>query len=314
MKRPLLLLLLAGFLLYTAASAVTLVQPGQRAVVRRFGRVLPDKPGPGLYLGLPWGIDLVEAVHLGQPRQVTVGFNPRAAAEDEDLTPRGQLLTGDHNLIDVQADVFYNITEDEVEQYVLNKDRVDTVLSWVTESLLAEFVAGQPVERLMLNGQHQLRARLLEELPRRLGPYRLGIHIHAVSLKPLSPPKEVREEFEKVNQAETAIRTRTYQAEQEADSLQRQKLSEKNQLLQRAASYAGEKLLEAEADAGRFLTKWNQYRLILQTNPDYLQTLWLEEMTRLYARMSADGRLDLFEHLLEKGSLSLFTSPRPPKR
>ena len=42
-----------------ALTGVTQVQPGERAVVRRLGRVLEEQPGPGLWFGLPWGIDVV---------------------------------------------------------------------------------------------------------------------------------------------------------------------------------------------------------------------------------------------------------------
>ena len=73
MQRFVVLVLLIAALLFTAATAVTQVQPGERAVVRRFGRVLPDTPGPGLYVGLPWGIDRVDRVAVGRVRRVSVG-------------------------------------------------------------------------------------------------------------------------------------------------------------------------------------------------------------------------------------------------
>ena len=53
MKRFVLALAALLFLVYTAATALTQVQPGERAVIRRLGRVLPDKPRPGLTIGLP---------------------------------------------------------------------------------------------------------------------------------------------------------------------------------------------------------------------------------------------------------------------
>ena len=69
MKRvfvALLLLLFAASLL----TGVTEVRPGERAVVRRFGRVLDEKPKPGLWIGLPWGIDRVDRVPVDLARQL----------------------------------------------------------------------------------------------------------------------------------------------------------------------------------------------------------------------------------------------------
>ena len=70
MKRTILLVLGVAALLYTAMTALTQVAPGEKAVVRRFGRVLADKPGPGLYRGLPWGMEQVDRVPVGMVRRV----------------------------------------------------------------------------------------------------------------------------------------------------------------------------------------------------------------------------------------------------
>src|SRR5438128_10228500 len=110
MKRIILLavalLLLAGSFL----SAVTEVRPGERAVVRRFGRVLDEKPKPGLWIGLPWGMDRVDRVPVDLARRLLVGYQPDAQA-DSVQTPPGQLLTGDHNLVNVQVALIYTVNE-----------------------------------------------------------------------------------------------------------------------------------------------------------------------------------------------------------
>ncbi|HVS36834.1 MAG TPA: hypothetical protein VMS17_14835, partial [Gemmataceae bacterium] len=77
MKRRSLILL--GLLLVTllgyAASGFYQVLPGEAAVVRRFGRVLPGRPELGLHLGLPWGMDRVDRVAVDQLRRVVVGWS-----------------------------------------------------------------------------------------------------------------------------------------------------------------------------------------------------------------------------------------------
>src|SRR5438270_5744254 len=103
--RYLLLLLLVAYLLTGLAQ----VRPEERAVVRRFGRVVA-KPGPGLWVGLPWGIDRVDRVPVATVRRVVVGYQPDAAP---DAIPAGQLLTGDQNLVNVQMAVDYAVAEGE---------------------------------------------------------------------------------------------------------------------------------------------------------------------------------------------------------
>src|SRR5262245_66639436 len=96
------LALLAYFL-----TGLAQVRPEERAVVRRFGDVVA-RPGPGLWVGLPWGIDRVDRVPVRTAQQLTVGYNPDTWS-DVAGTPPGQLLTGDHNLVNVQLVLHYAI-------------------------------------------------------------------------------------------------------------------------------------------------------------------------------------------------------------
>ena len=65
MWRYVLLVLGIAFLIWTAATSLTQVQAHERAVIRRFGRILPDRPEQGLHIGLPWGIDRIDLVPVG---------------------------------------------------------------------------------------------------------------------------------------------------------------------------------------------------------------------------------------------------------
>src|SRR5262245_27279672 len=78
-------------------TGVTQVRTDERAVVRRFGRVVAT-PGPGLWIGLPWGMEQVDRVQVDRVRRVEVGFQPNTD-QDGQTAPTGQLLTGDHNLV-----------------------------------------------------------------------------------------------------------------------------------------------------------------------------------------------------------------------
>src|SRR5438105_1657644 len=138
-----LIILGVAFAVVTLLTSVTQIQPGERAVVRRFGRILEDKPGAGLHLFLPFGMDQIERIKVNQVREVTVGRatltlmmagfgadNP-LEAEQELATPPGQLLTGDHNLIDVQVKVYYSVIDDpaEIEKFALQSGQIDEFLT-----------------------------------------------------------------------------------------------------------------------------------------------------------------------------------------
>jgi membrane protease subunit HflK len=303
------LLLLASLL-----TGVTQVRPGERAVVRRFGRVLEYKPGPGLYIGLPWGMEQVDRVPIGLVRQVAVGLSPGDGDDSGQTTPPGQLLTGDHNLVNLQVVIDYAVIEDEVEDFVVQQDRADGLVARAAEAVMAEWVAGRTVDDVLLRGKVELPAHVVQHTQERIAPYRLGVRIQEASVPHLNPPAEVRNAFDEVTRAQTEIRTRIYEAEQEADRKLREADAEKFRSQRLTAAYAREQRLLAKAEARNFEMRLRQYRLLSQQNPYYLNGVWWDEMSRLYARMRANGRIDLLDHRLAADGLDITQFPPLPKK
>ena len=311
MRRYLLAIAAVVFVFVTAATALTQVQPGERAVVRRFGRILPDHPAPGLHVGWPWGIDRVDRVPIGSVRRVEVGFRDIGETAS---TPPGQMLTGDHNLINVRADIDYVVREDEIDGFLLLANQADALIARAAESVLAEWVAGRTVDDALLRGKGQLPAALVEGINRRLAPYKLGVRVEQASLPRLNPPDEVREAFERVSQAQTTIRTQTNQAEQLAKSRGDAAKAEQFQLKTSANSYANDQILRAAAEAAAFNNRLTQYRQLSKTQPDYLNVLWLDEMTRLFAKLRETGHVDLLDHHLGAEGLNITQFPLATKK
>jgi membrane protease subunit HflK len=311
--RILLVLVGVAVLVYTAATALTQVEPGERAVVRRFGRVMAERPGPGLYRGLPWGMERVDRVPVGKVRRVSVGFSGK---EDEDpaVGPSGQLLTGDHNLVNVQAEVAYSVIEDQVDRFALQADRVEPLLARLAEAALAEWIAGRTVDEVLVRGKLELPAYVRNVVQERLRPYELGVEVEQASILRLYPPDEVKAAFDEVAKAQTKIRTQVNQAEQEAERKLNETRAEVFQKERLAEAYAREQKLQAQAEAAVFLKQLGQYRTLAEKDPAYLNTLWLDEMTRLYARMKEAGRIDVLDHYLSKEGLTVTQFPLLPKK
>jgi membrane protease subunit HflK len=295
-------------------TGVAQVRPGERAVVRRFGRVLDDKPGPGLYIGLPWGMERVDRVPIGLVRQVAVGLSPRDAEDSGQITPPGQLLTGDHNLVNLQVVIHYAVNENEVEDFVLQQDRVDGLVARAAEAVLAEWVASHSVDDVLLHGKMELPPYVVQKTQARLTPYQLGVRIQNASITRLNPPPEVQSAFDEVTRAQTGIRTEIYKAEQDADRQVREAEAEKFRSQRLTAAYARQQRLLAQADAENFEKRLAQYRQLSAKNPYYLNGVWWDEMSRLYSRMRANGRIDLLDHHLAADGLDITQFPPLPRK
>lgn len=302
------LLGLIGYLL----TGVAQVRPGERALVRRFGRVV-DKPGPGLRIGLPCGMERVDRVPVDLVRRVAIGYRPDADETDQ-TTPPGQLLTGDHNLVNVQVLLDYSVSDDRLEDYVVQAERADGVIARAGEAILAEWVGGRKVDEVLLQGKVELPALLVERTQGRIEPYLLGVVIQRASVSHLFPPAEVKSAFDDVTRAQSAMRTQEYRAREEAAKQLRVAQAEKHRIEKMTAAYVQEQVVLAQAEADIFLKRLKQYQQLRRDNPSFLAGIWWDQIGKLFAQMRETGRLDLLDNHLGSDGLDITVSPQLPKK
>src|SRR5262245_29731884 len=218
-----------------ALTGVVQVRPGERGVVRRFGRLLPHPLEPGLAFQLPWGMDRIDRVAVDRVQSVAVGYQ-----EDDfsgETMPAGQLLTGDHNLVNVQAILTYKVRPNEEAEYVLQADRVDALLTRAVESVMGQWVAGRTVDNVLVNGKNEMRPVLKEQTQAWIEPYRLGVQILDARVALISPPDDVKPDFDSVALAQTRNTTRLNTAEQNVARELRMAEAEKYRLEKETAAY-----------------------------------------------------------------------------
>jgi membrane protease subunit HflK len=297
--RYLLPILLAVYLL----TGVTQVGPDERAVVRRFGRVI-DRPGPGLRVGLPWGIDQVDKFKV-RTVQLVVGYNPDEVADSVGI-PVGQFVTGDQNLINLRLVVDYAIdTRDgQLENYAAHRDRVDAVLAREAEAVASEWAAARTVDEV-LSGRAAVAQQVADRLPPRIAPHRLGVVVQRVSVEHLAAPDAVKDSFDAVNQAQTGIRTRVNQAEQDAQRRLSESDALRQKLLSEARAYANELETLAKADAEAFAKRLKSYQTLRQSNPDILAAIWRDEVGKILAGVKERGRIEVLDDVLGPNGLEL---------
>jgi membrane protease subunit HflK len=295
------------------ATGLVQVRRGERAVVRRFGQVLAYQPEPGLWIGLPLGIDRVDRVEVDSVRSVEVGYSDEAGREDG-LMPPGQLLTGDNNLVNARVTVYFKVRPEGIVDFVIQGERIGGVLSKAVEATLAEWVAGQNVDEVLLRGKNALRGVLIEAVRERIVSYRLGIEILDARVTQLAPPDEVKDSFDRVSQAQTQIVTQRNKAEQEAASRLQQARSERFRIEQEAQATAKANVVIAEQEARRFTIRLEQYRQAMPNNPAYLEQIWQEERGKIFGKLRENGQLDLLDNRLGSEGLDLVIVPRLPGR
>jgi membrane protease subunit HflK len=295
-----------------ALTGVTQVRPGERAVVRRLGSVLAEKPGPGLWFGLPWGLDRVDRVAIDKVRGVEVGYNPE---EDETgMTPPGQLLTGDHNLVNVRIVVNYTVKEEEVAEFAVQADRTDGLVARVAETALTEWVAGRTVDEVLIIAKAELPRWLVVHTQERLDAYKLGVHLQDATVTYALPPTQVKAAFDNVTQAQTSMLTTVNAAEQKRLSKLREEEAKRDHLLRQAVAYARKQRLDAIEEALAFDARADQYHQLRRDNPSFLAGIWYDVMDKLYADLKKNERLDLLDHYLAGDEINITSFPSQLRR
>jgi membrane protease subunit HflK len=312
LPRLVLAALALGLLLWTAWTCLAAVEPGQRGVVRRFGRVIAVV-GPGLHVGLPWGIDRVQPVAVDRERSITIGYT---TAESDDLgitSPPGQLLTGDHNLVNATVVIQYVVNDAEVERYALYGDAADGLIARAAEAVLAEWVAGRGVDEVLLRGRAALPPVLVDQTQKRIGPYELGVVIKTANVKDINPPPQVKSAFDEVNRAQNEIVTRINKANQDANTLWQQAEADALRIQRLTEADVRNKKMLAETDARAFNERLTQVQKIQKDHKNYLNDLWVEEMTRIYRTMQSTGSIRLLDGRLSGGGIDIIEHPLAPK-
>jgi len=245
-------------------SGLTAVGPDERAVVRRFGRALPDDLGPGLSWTWPWPVDVVTRVRPDRVETVEVGFRGTRPAGDRPavrdwssahgddgvkrVPEEAVMMTGDGNLVEMEATVRYTINDPHV--YLFEVDDPAGVVHDAAESVLRELTAGRTFAELLTGGREafltEARTRLQERCDG-YGPHGLGVRLEGVSLADLHPPREVVEAYHQVTMAMEKSDERVNQATADALGRERAEESKKTAAIRQAEAAALDKVRRAEA-------------------------------------------------------------------
>jgi Cu+-exporting ATPase len=264
------------------------------AVLRRFGR-LQDDLKPGLHWTWPWPVDRVVRVKPSQIHTVEIGFrysggtgvgisDAQWASLHGDGGPswpseESVMITGDGNLVQLQAALRYTITEPRA--YVLDAESPDQVLRAATESVLRQEIAGRRFSSLLTVGREGLAGDALTLIARRLEAYGgLGVRPEGLTVHDLHPPVEVVDAYHDVARAAEASSRQVNEAEADGLRARRHAQSEAQKLERHAEASKKEAILQAMASRTAFLSRVAIRRSVS----------WQEELTLFLDALAALNR------------------------
>lgn len=223
--------LMAALVVIFIGSGIFTVNPGEVAVVLRFGRPVgmgqEQMLKPGLHWAFPYPIDEVMKIAVGQSRTV-IGRapwapdldNPNAASmAGPTLRPGvdGCALTGDGNIIHARATLKYRLQPAGILNYAFNFTDVTNLLENILDNSLyyaaTHFTAEAAIFRdkvAFMDLVHQRLTQLIDEAG-------VGVAIESLDVE-TSAPLDVRAAFNAVLEAQQTSRTRVSESEAYARS------------------------------------------------------------------------------------------------
>ncbi len=247
------------------------MRPGEQAVVRRFGRIIPPNWGPGLHWGAPLGIDRFDRVRTDEVRRLNVGVRIEGNAAGD--SGADEFLTGDQNLVLVRAVVQYRVAS-LAEQLVHSAD-ADALLARLAESELSAALARRRIDQVLRGDRQAIAGEVSRGLEQTIGRLHLGLEILGVSLTDARPPAEVAADFSAAQSAESQRDRRVREARTQAETTVVAARAAAASRLEIARAAAQRKLLGSRAAAQRFVILLGEARRSpeLTTRRIYLDTM-----------------------------------------
>jgi modulator of FtsH protease HflK len=241
LERALLWLVPLQLLLLLLSTSLVVINPGEQALLERFGRPVKNREilGPGLHLKWPWPTDKVYRFRTDRIQTFEVGFTHDPATEDNPAVFWTKAHTKEENflvaqreqasavtnqttgartppvsMVTVSIPVQYQITN--VAAWAYNNEDAAALLQDVATREVVRYLVGADLNELMSRGKQDAALDLANRMQLAADSHHLGAEILTVGLQDLHPPVKVADEYEKVLGALETKEARILEARTEA--------------------------------------------------------------------------------------------------
>lgn len=262
-------------------SGIYAVQPDERGVVKRLGKVVAADVQPGIHYRLPWPIDSVARPQVTAIKRMSVGYKIVDKLRGLSPEPREtQFVTGDENIIEVQLLIQYVVKDPA--RFLYATEEPHWLVRKVGESVLTEKIAVLGVDELLTTAKIEVAQAVKSRAQAVLDGYGAGIEIVAAHIQEINPPREVADAFRDVASAREDRSRIIQEASGYANRVVPMARGEAQKLITSAEGYRTEKIRTAEGESQRFRDTVVEY----WKGPEAArQRLYLEVMEQVLSKV-----------------------------
>ncbi len=229
-------------------QAIYTVQPDELAVELRFGKPKQELSEPGLHFHW-WPVETVEKANTAEK---LVGLG-----EVRGNTSSGLMLSGDQNIVDIKFSIAYQVADPRA--YLFNVADPDEMVRQIGESAMREAVGRRPAQDVFRDDRQGIADTVRDIIQTTLDRYGTGLAINAISIEDAAPPREVADAFDEVQRAEQDEDRFVEESNQYSNQRLGQARGEAAQVREEAAAYKNRVVQEAEGEAQRFISVYDEY-------------------------------------------------------
>ncbi|MFV0293878.1 MAG: FtsH protease activity modulator HflK [Paracoccus sp. (in: a-proteobacteria)] len=254
--------------LWTFASFYT-VKPEERSVEFLFGRAVGTGES-GLNFA-PWPVVTKEIVQVTGERVTEVGSgrgqatrssvsslsSSKSVGGDIAATDSGLMLTSDQNIVDMEYQVVWNISDPE--KYLFNLADAPGTIRAVAESSMRDIIARSELAPILNRDRGAIAEDLELSVQQTLDSYQSGVNIVRVNLDRADPPGEVIDSFRQVQAAQQRRDALEKQADAYANQVLAKARGDAAAAVEQAEGYRAEAINNAQGESARFNSVYAEY-------------------------------------------------------
>ncbi|HUV32176.1 MAG TPA: FtsH protease activity modulator HflK, partial [Devosiaceae bacterium] len=221
-----------------------------------------------------WPMEWVELVSTTENQTQIASFTSSRTGR----TNEGLMLTGDQNIVDVAFSVLWQVSNPS--DYLFNVRDPDSMVKTVAESAMREIVGRRPAQDIFRDARAEVEVDVALITQSILDSYGAGMTINKIAIENVAPPPEVADAFDEVQRAAQDEDRFQEEARQYANTRLGAARGEAAQIREDAAAYKDRVVKEAEGEAARFTSVYEEYA----RSPEVTrERLFLETMEQVLA-------------------------------
>ncbi len=244
-------LIIIGLAILWAYLSFYTVKPEEQSIELFLGSY--SKTGESGLNVAPWPLVTAEVLTVTRENTEEIGVGVRGGRQDD-----GLMLTGDENIVDIDFQVVWNISDPR--KYLFNLADPRETIQAVSESAMREVIGRSELSPILNRDRALVSSEVRSLIQTTLDTYNSGVNIVRLNFDKADPPTEVIDAFRDVQAAEQERDTLEKQADAYANKALAQARGEAAQLLEEAEGYKAKVVNEASGEASRFLSIYEEYR------------------------------------------------------